>query len=200
MADGSAHHAFHVEAQAATLAWRRPAWAWALLTFTIGALWPLAFLSRENGLAQLAAISVGLALLLAFGALSLAIKLNRAPRLRRTIVIYVMAAAALIAIFIPFVFVGLDGLLAGMSNTADPTSTSAASDGGMRVAGIGVGMAWALAPLAFAVAAPSALAAGFALAFFGFRKERKPAVQDGPDLIVARRVPEITHDTRARRR
>jgi len=168
------------------LVWRQPAWLWASLAFAIGVVWPLLFLSRDGGLAQLAAISVGAALLLSFGTIVIGEKLKRPPRMRRHIVIVVLACTGVVALFAPFVFVGLLGLLAGIE--------SGSGEPGLKIAGLSAGMAWALAPIAFLVGTPSALAAALTLSLLGFKREKPGAA----GVLVARRVPELTHDKTAR--
>ncbi|MBI1188899.1 MAG: hypothetical protein GC206_16460 [Alphaproteobacteria bacterium] len=186
MADGSAFRPVDAEYKQPPLVWRRPAWLWASLAFAIGVVWPLFFLSRDGGLAQLAAISVGAALLLAFGVIAIGDKIRRPPTLRRHIVIIVLACTGVVALFAPFVFVGLLGLLAGIESSLD--------EPGLKIAGLSQSMAWALAPIAFLVGAPSAIAAALTLSILGFRREKPGA----PGVLIARRAPELTHDKSAR--
>lgn len=186
MADGSAFRPADAEYKRPPLTWRKPAWLWASLAFAIGVVWPLVFLSRDGGLAQLAAISVGAALLLSVGVIAIGAQIGRPPMLRRHVVIVVLICTGMVALLAPFVFVGLLGLLAGLESSLD--------EPGLKIAGLSQGMAWALAPIAFLVGAPSAIAAALTLSILGFRRE-KPAT---PGVLLARRAPELTHDKSAR--
>jgi hypothetical protein len=180
MADGAN---FLNTSEAATthprLTCRRPVWLWGAATFAIGAGWPLLFLSREGGFAQLAAVSVGSALLIAFASLAIAYRIGRPPRLRRHVVIYVLVATSLVALIAPFVYLGL------LRMFPVPEGAPAGSD--FQIAGIKAEMAWAVAPLSLAVGAPAALLAGLAYALIGFRK---PAGIPR-DVLAARRTPQI---------
>jgi hypothetical protein len=146
------------------------------MTVALGAGWPLLFLNRESGLAQLAAVLVAAALVSAFGALAIACGIGRPPRSRGQVIVYVLAATAFWALVAPFAYAALAG------GPAAPGQEPAAR---FEIAGVKPAMAWAIAPLALAVAAPTALAAGFVLSALCFRKR-------SPDVLVARQIPEGT--------
>jgi hypothetical protein len=148
------------------LAWRRPVWLWALIALALSVAWPALFLRTEGGLAQFAAITVGAAFLLALAALAIAYRIGRPPKLRRHVIAYMVAAAAFCALVSPFAFLAILGALASSEHGGDVS--------GLEIAGLTPDMAWALAPLALAVGAPTAVVAGLALALLGFHK-RPPA-------------------------
>jgi hypothetical protein len=155
------------------LTWRRPIWLWGLTTFGLGAGWPLLFLNRESGLAQLAAVLVGAALLAAFCALAIAYRVGRPPRSRGQVIVYVLAATAVWALAAPFAYAALAEAPAGGQ---EPVAR-------FEIANIKPAMAWAIAPLALAVGAPTALAAALVFSTLCFRKR-------SPDVLVARQIPE----------
>ncbi|MGE0044586.1 MAG: hypothetical protein AB7J28_04010 [Hyphomonadaceae bacterium] len=187
MADGSGPIREAAAAlQAPALTWRRPGWLWAGIVLILSVAWPLFFLRAEGGWGQFAAICVGASLLLALGAIGAAHAIGKPPRLRRHVVIYVMAASVAVAFIAPFVFMALLDFLV----TAERNGDQAA----FEIAGLSGNMAWALAPLALLVGSPCALVAGLALSLLGFRKT--PATP--PGVLIARRRGDqtILHDPR----
>jgi hypothetical protein len=156
------------------LTWRRPVWLWGLIAIALGAGWPLLFLNRESGLAQLAAVLVGAALLSAFGAIAVAYRIRRPPSSRGQVIAFVLAAMAFWALAAPFVYAGLAG---------PPAADGQEPAAGLEIAGVKPAMAWVIAPLALAVGAPTALAAGLVFSALCFRRR-------SPDVLVARQIPE----------
>jgi hypothetical protein len=150
------------------LAWRRPVWLWAPVAFAISVAWPALFLRSEGGLAQFAAITTGVAFVLAVVALALGYAIGRPPLQRRHVVAAMVIAAALCALLSPLAFIWLIGAV---------TETEYGGQApGPEIAGLSPDMAWALAPLALAVGAPASVFAGLALALIGFEKRKaRPA-------------------------
>jgi len=141
------------------LNWRRPAFLWTPLGLALGIGAPAAVFYDDPGIQRamlLAGIFVFAAVLTALGGSWL---LGRAPRARRTVVAYVVAAGAIAALVAPFA-------MAELLATTAPERPS-------------IAMAMTMTPLALLIGLPSALAAGLVFSWIAM----KPKDLDGDKLL-----------------
>jgi hypothetical protein len=148
------------------LEWRAPSFIWTPLALALAIGWPATLVPGEPALQRLVLAAGGLVFALALVTLGASWALGRAPRARRTVVLHVLAAGALAAIFAPF---ALTQMLAVSAQASAGEATFILS--------------LAMTPLALIIGLPVALVSGLVFALVAMtRRAPPPAILDDADL------------------
>jgi hypothetical protein len=149
------------------LSWRKPAFLWTPIALAAAVGWPAALFYNDSGPQRLALIAGAIVFALALISLGLSWASGQAPRSRRTVVLHVVLAGALVTLVAPFV---LTQLLATVASSQD-----AASAGSFTLA-----MSLAMAPLAIVVGLPIVLVSGIIFSWLALsRRRRDELLNDG---------------------
>ncbi len=142
------------------LAWRKPAFLWTPIALAASVGWPAALFYNDAGPQRLALIAGAIVFALALVSLGVSWASGQAPRSRRTVVLHVVLAGALVTLIAPFV---LTQLLAAVANAQE-----AHSAGSFTLA-----MALAMIPLALVVGLPMMLVSGIIFSWLALSRGRR---------------------------
>lgn len=145
------------------LKWRRPAFLWTPIALAAAVGWPAALFYNDSGPQRLALIAGAIVFALALVSLGVSWASGQAPRSRRTVVLHVVLAGALVTLIAPFV---LTQLLATVANSHD-----AASAGSFTLA-----MSLTMVPLALVVGLPVMLVSGIIFSWLALSRGRRDAL------------------------
>jgi hypothetical protein len=149
------------------LAWRRPAFVWTPIALAAAVGWPAALFYNDSGPQRLALIVGAIVFALALVSLGVSWASGQAPRSRRTVVLHIVLADALVTLIAPFVLTQLLAMAAGSQDTN--------SAGNFTLA-----MSLAMVPLALVVGLPVMLVSSIIFSWLALsRGPRDELLNDG---------------------
>ncbi len=151
----------------APLTWRKPAFIWTPLALALAIGGPVAAFLGDPPMQRLAGVMGAAVFALALTTLGASWALGRAPRTRRTVVLHVVMAGAIVALLTPFVLIELLALVADYERAG-------AGDGFTPA------MSFAMAPLALVIGLPVSLVAAIVFAWVALKR----GDPDASDLVA----------------
>lgn len=143
------------------LSWRQPAALWTPIALAVAIGWPAALFYNDASLRQLVVIAGAAVFALALVTLGASWAIRRPPKTRRTVVMHVVVAGAIIALVAPFV---LTQLLAAVADYSHPGAAATFSPA----------MAMAMLPLAIVLGLPVALISAIAFSWIALKRQAPP--------------------------
>jgi len=151
------------------LSWRKPAFLWTPIALAAAVGWPAALFYNNSGPQRLALIVGAIVFALALVSLGVSWASGQAPRSRRTVVLHVVLAGALVTLIAPFVLTQLLAMVA--------SSQEAASAGSFTLA-----MSLTMVPLALVVGLPVMLVSGIIFSWLALSRGRRDELLNDGEL------------------
>lgn len=149
------------------LTWRKPAFLWTPIALATAVGWPAALFYYDSGPQRLALIAGAIVFALALVSLGVSWASGQAPRSRRTVVLHVVLAGALVTLIAPFV---LTQLLATVASTQESDAADSFT----------LAMSLTMVPLALVVGLPMILVSGIIFSWLAlYRAPRDELLNDG---------------------
>jgi hypothetical protein len=153
------------------LTWRQPAVLWTPVALGLAIGWPAGLFYNDAGLQQLVVIAGAGVFALALITLGASWMLRRPPKTRRTAVMHVIVAGAIVSVVAPFVLTKL------LSAVTDYSHAGAGAN-------FSLPMAMAMLPLAIVLGLPVALVSAITFAWIALKRQPPPE----PDEVVGYHV------------
>jgi len=141
----------------APLSWRKPAFVWTPLALALAIGGPVAVFYGDESMQRLAGVLGAAVFALALTTLGASWMMGRAPRTRRSVVLHVVLAGAIVGLLAPFVLIEMLAMVANYEREG-------------AGAGFTFAMSLAMAPLALVIGLPASLAAGIVFAWVALKR------------------------------